>query len=99
MAIRVGNLGTVLYELGDLAGAKAAYERALQIDEAAYGPDHPIVANRINNLGWVLHDLGDLTGAKAAFEHAIQILKKRLPEGHPHIKVIQQNLEPFSNEK
>ena len=38
---RVNNLGSVLRDLGDLAGARAAFERALTIDEAAYGPDHP----------------------------------------------------------
>jgi hypothetical protein len=37
----------------DLAGARAAYERALRIDEAVFGPEHPNVAIRVNNLGGV----------------------------------------------
>jgi Tfp pilus assembly protein PilF len=45
----------------------------LGIDEAAYGPDHPMVANRVNNLGSVLQDLGDLAGARAHFERALGI--------------------------
>ena len=40
--------------LGELAAARAAYERALAIAEATYGPSHPEVANRLNNLGVVL---------------------------------------------
>ena len=49
-----GDLGGVLHEMGDLAGAKAANERALKIDETTFGPDHPNVATDLNNLGLVL---------------------------------------------
>ena len=38
--------------------AKILLERALAIDEAAYGPDHPTVAARLNNLATILRDLG-----------------------------------------
>ena len=58
---------------GDLAGARAAFERALAIDEASFGPDHPNVATDVNNLGTVLRDLGDLGRARAAFERALEI--------------------------
>ena len=44
----------VLQDLGDLAGARAAFERALAIDEKSFGPDHPEVATDVNNLGVVL---------------------------------------------
>ena len=36
----VNNLGLVLRQEGDLAQAKAAFQRALAIFERAYGPDH-----------------------------------------------------------
>ena len=55
---------------------RAAYERALKIDEKAFGPDHPIVATGVNNLGIVLQALGDLPGAKAAYERALQDLSE-----------------------
>ena len=42
----------MLQDLGDLAGARAAFERALAIDEKSFGPDHPDVATDVNNLGW-----------------------------------------------
>ena len=54
----------MLQDLGDLPGAKTQLERALAIDEAAYGPDHLNVAIRRNNLGSVLQDLGDLPGVR-----------------------------------
>jgi len=83
----------VLQDLGDLAGAKAAFERALKIDEAAYGRDHPSVAIRVNNLGGVLKALGDLAGAKAAYERALRIFRQFLPPGHPNIEIVRGNLE------
>ena len=41
------------------------YRRALAIDEASYGPDHPNVAIDLNNLAQLLHDTNRL--AEAAF--------------------------------
>jgi hypothetical protein len=38
------HLGTVLRELGDLAGARTKYERALEIGQAILGADHPSLA-------------------------------------------------------
>ena len=37
-------LGVVLQDLGDLEGARVQLERALEISEAALGPDHPTLA-------------------------------------------------------
>ena len=54
----------MLQDLGDLAGARTQYERALAISEAALGPDHPNIGTVRNNLGGVLQALGDLAGAR-----------------------------------
>jgi Tetratricopeptide repeat len=40
----------LLQQLGDLAGAKASFERALRIVEAVYGPDHPNTQTVAGNL-------------------------------------------------
>jgi hypothetical protein len=37
--------------------ARPLLERALSIDEATFGPDHPNVAIRLNNLALILRDL------------------------------------------
>lgn len=53
VARRVNNLGLVLKELGDLPGAKAALERALQILQKSLGDDHPnirLVRENIDSL-------------------------------------------------
>ena len=83
----------MLQDLGDLAGARAAYERALCIFERVLGPDHPNVATLVNNLGGVLQALGDLAGARAACERALRIFEKSLPPEHPNIRRVRGNLE------
>ena len=76
----------------DFAGAKAAFERALAIDEKAFGPDHPEVATTVNNLGRVLQDESDLPGAKAAFERALAIFEKCFGPDHPNVATCVNNL-------
>ncbi len=46
----LNNLGRVLQALGDLAGARAAFERALAICERVLGPEHPNTRNARGNL-------------------------------------------------
>ena len=75
----------MLQDLGDLAGARAAFERALSIDENAFGPKHPNVAIDVNNLGSVLQDLGDLPGARAAYERALAIDERVFGPQHPDV--------------
>ncbi|MDQ3007069.1 MAG: tetratricopeptide repeat protein [Chloroflexota bacterium] len=89
----LGNLGYYLQKIADYSGARTAFERALKIHEAAFGPDHPNVAIRVNNLGLVLKDLGDLSGARTAYERALKIFKQFLPADHPSIKIVQGNLD------
>ena len=92
VAIRLNNLGRVLQDQGDLAGARAAFERALAIDERVHGPDHPDVATGVNNLGRVLQDQGDLAGARAAFERALAIDERVHGPDHPNVATGVNNL-------
>lgn len=50
VAIRVNNLGSVLEGLGDLDGARTAYERALAILEQFFAPEHPNIRVVTRNL-------------------------------------------------
>ncbi|VVB73051.1 Tetratricopeptide repeat protein [uncultured archaeon] len=87
-----GNLAFYLRNIAEYESAKAHYERAIEIDEKAYGPDHPSVARDLNNLGRVLGDLGDLTKAKAHFERAIEIDEKVYGPDHPSVAIRVNNL-------
>ena len=85
-------LGYHIKVLADYAGAKAAFARALKIDEATYGADHPSVARDVNNLGSVLKALGDLAEAQAAYERAIKIWEANLGSDHPQVAAGVNNL-------
>jgi tetratricopeptide (TPR) repeat protein len=85
-------IGIYLKYRAEYAEAKRMYERALAIDEAALGPDHPQVATFANNLGEVLRAQGDLSGAKALFERAIAIDEAALGSNHPTVAIRLNNL-------
>ncbi|MFS4092491.1 tetratricopeptide repeat protein [Streptomyces sp. AF1A] len=72
------NLGMILRDEGDLAGARSAYERALTCCTAHGDPTgmHGEVAGR---LGTVLADLGERRAAQRMFEVAVD-------SGHRHAK-------------
>ncbi|MBN2045847.1 MAG: TIR domain-containing protein [Anaerolineales bacterium] len=84
--------GRILNGIAEHAGAKAAFQRALAIDEAVFGGDHPNVAIDVNNLGSVLRDLGDLAGAKAAYERALAIDEAVFGGDHPKEAIRVNNL-------
>jgi tetratricopeptide (TPR) repeat protein len=84
--------GLYLWGRAEFAEAKALLERALAIDEAAFGPDHPNVASAVNNLGLVLKDLGDLAGARAHYERALAIWERQLGPEHPQVATGVNNL-------
>jgi tetratricopeptide (TPR) repeat protein len=91
--------GRILNETGlylegraEFVEAKRELERALAIDERAFGPDHPTVAIRVNNLGNVLRDLGDLAGARARFERALAIDERAFGPDHPDVAIDVNNL-------
>ncbi len=86
------NLGYHLHEVAEYHNAKAAYERALAIDKAAYGSDHPSVARDVNNLGSVLQALGDLPGAREAYERALAVDEAAFGSEHPSVAIRVNNL-------
>jgi tetratricopeptide (TPR) repeat protein len=90
----------VLQGIGDLQGARSHLERALAIDEAVYGPDHPDVATDLNNLGSLFLQHDNLYAAQTFLERSNKILRKYLGLEHPKtistqkaLKVIAELLE------
>jgi tetratricopeptide (TPR) repeat protein len=88
----MNQVGLYLQDLAELAEAKTLFERALKIDEATFGKDHPAVAIRVNNLGGVLRDLGDLPRAKECYEHVIKIFEDNLGANHSNVATAVNNL-------
>jgi hypothetical protein len=62
----MNQLGMLLYTKALYAEAEPLMRRALTIDEAAYGPEHPNVAIRLNNLALLLQDTNCLAEAEPA---------------------------------
>ena len=83
------------YSRGDYALARSMFEAALEIEEAAYGPDHPSLAIRLYNLATVLRNLsGDenLKAARAALERALKIDEAAQGPDHPAAATRLSNL-------
>jgi hypothetical protein len=72
--------------------------RALDIDEASYGPDHPNVAILLNNLAKLLQATNRLAEAEPLMRRALQILESGLPPDHPTLLTMRQNLEALLSE-
>jgi tetratricopeptide (TPR) repeat protein len=91
-ATLLNNLGYHFWQIAAHADARTFFERALQIDEAAFGPDHPNVAVKVNNLGMVVQAQGDLQAARAFFERALRIFEQTLGTDHPSTRIARGNL-------
>ena len=86
-------------ELGQLFDAKARHSeaermsrRALAIDEASYGPDHPNVAIRLNNLGGLLTATNRLEEAEPMMRRALAIDEASYGPDHPTVAIRLNNL-------
>jgi hypothetical protein len=59
--------------------------RALAIDEASFGPDHPNVAAHLNNLATLLLDTNRLAEAEPLMRRNVDIfIDFERKTGHPH---------------
>lgn len=92
MARLFNQIGVYLHARAEYAQAETMHERALAIDEAALGSDHPHVAIRLNNLGEVLREQGDLAGAKTCLERALAIDEAAFGLYHPIVAIRLNNL-------
>ncbi len=79
----LNQMGIYLRARAQFGQARTAFERALVIKEAAYGPDHPTVATGLGNLAGVLRQQGDLAGARERYERALAIDEGGLRIGSP----------------
>lgn len=95
----LGQLGIYLRASEQFRAALNVLERALAIDEAANGPDHPDVAITLTHLGTVQGLMGELTAARATLERALAIKEAAYGPDHPqvaitltHLHTVQQRL-------
>jgi tetratricopeptide (TPR) repeat protein len=89
----------LMNQLGTLYFTKALHEqaepmmrRALAIDEASFGKDHPEVAIRLNNLAQLLKATNRLAEAEPLMQRVVEIFEKSLGENHPNVATALNNL-------
>ncbi|MGY0058238.1 tetratricopeptide repeat protein [Streptomyces sp. LZ34] len=92
LAFVLGQSALHLQARGQAAQALPLAERALNITEAALGPNHPDTAIRLNNLATTLSDLGRHTDALPLAERALNITEAALGPNHPDTAIRLNNL-------
>jgi tetratricopeptide (TPR) repeat protein len=88
----LNRLGNLYQAKENLPAAERVYRQALEIDQAALGKPHQALARDWNNLGVVFEKMGDLPAATKAYRRALDNLEGLLPEDHPFLHGMQQNL-------
>jgi tetratricopeptide (TPR) repeat protein len=82
-AARLNDMGAVLRDQGDYAGARYHFEYALAVREKALGLGHPDTAASLSNLASLRYLQGDRAAARPLFEHALAVEERVLGPDHP----------------
>jgi hypothetical protein len=87
----LSNLALLLQATNRLGDAEPLMRRALAIDEASYGSEHPNVARDLNNLASLLQATNHL-GAEPLMRGALTIFEASLGTEHPSTQTVAHNL-------
>ena len=91
-ATNMGDLGLLLWERGDLAGAEPLLRGSLEISRRVLGNQHPNVSSGLSNLGLVVAERGDHAAAVPLFEEALAIRRRALGSSHAGLAIPLNNL-------
>ena len=91
MARDLNNLAQLLQATNRLVEAEPLMRRALEIDEASYGPQHPTVARDLNNLASLLQATNRLAEAEPLMRRALGIFVPSLGLEHPNSQTVRGN--------
>ena len=92
VAGRMNNLAIVLQDTGRIEEAEPLMRRALQIDEATFGDQHPEVATVLNNLANLLKESDRIEEAEPMARRALEIAKTAFNDQHPTVATISISL-------
>jgi len=93
MARILGTMGLVRWQLDDYPLAEELLQAAVDVDEKAWGPNHPILVFDIHNLATVYDDANQYERAKELYRRALQLANDALGPDVPATKKIQFDLE------
>lgn len=85
-------VGLLLLTKARYAEAEPLMRRALEIDEASFGKNHPNVAIRLNNLAALLHATNRLTEAEPLIRRALESDEASFGKDHPNVASGLNNL-------
>jgi tetratricopeptide (TPR) repeat protein len=88
----LNHAGVYLAGRVDLVGARASFERALAVQEAADGAHQLEVARTLSNLGLVLRQVGKLSEAYIHLQRALAIFEAAHGPNHPEVARALTNL-------
>ena len=81
----MSRLGNLLQARAQYAEAEPLMRRALAIDEARYGSEHPEVATQLNNLAQLLYATNRLAEAESLIRRALVIFEANHGPDHPRV--------------
>ena len=88
----LGRIAQYQQARGEYLPARQLTERALAINEAVYGPEHPEVASTLGNLGIVQGRLGEFEAARKSQTRALAIEEAVYGTEHPEVAATQSEL-------
>ena len=92
VAAASNDLAQLLQRTSRLGEAEPLIRRALEIDTAVFGDQHPTVANRLNNLANLLHRSNRIEEAEPLMRRALEIDETAFGERHPEVAIDLNNL-------
>ncbi len=88
----MNRLGLLLFSKANYVAAEPLMKRALAIDEASYGTEHPEVATDLNNLAQLLQATNRLGDAEPLMRRALAIDEASYGAEHPRVATDLNNL-------
>jgi tetratricopeptide (TPR) repeat protein len=92
VAVLLSKAGIYLFCRAESREAAPLMRRALSIDEASYGSEHPNVAIRLNNLAQLLQETNRLGEAEPLMRRALSIDEASYGSEHPRVATDLNNL-------
>jgi tetratricopeptide (TPR) repeat protein len=85
-------LGQVFHDVARLDRAEFYSQRALEVAQHHFGPEHPQTAIALNNLAQLLQDTNRLAEAEPLMRRALEIAEQSYGAEHPSVAIRLNNL-------
>jgi tetratricopeptide (TPR) repeat protein len=92
VARSLNNVGVILTDLGDFAGARALFEQTLAMRQRLHEGDHWEIGLSLHNLAESLRELGENARARVLYEQALAMFQRMHEGDHSDIANTLTNL-------